>query len=82
MKIFEIDSRYSSEYGIIDERIIYVEAKDEAEARQIHENHFPEDDGYCGGYWIEDIKESDRPSDLHEGVNFFTATTPFSGECP
>ena len=79
MKIYKIESFYSSEYGENDCIDVYIEAKNQKDAEEIYENFFPEDDGYCGGYQIDSIEEVYiNRVDLvkNEGKTFFTATTP------
>ena len=78
---FRYDISYSSEYGIDDDRLVYVQAESEEQARGILNYHYSigEDDGYCGSWNLNSVEPVESiPENLREGYDFLTAETPYS----
>lgn len=81
---FRFDISYSSEYGIEDDRSVYVQAESEEEARRILSDHYTidGDDGYCGSWYVDSVEPVDSlPEQYREGYDFLTADTPYSMYC-
>ena len=78
---FRFDVSYSSEYGLDEDRSIYVQADSEEEAYGILGYHYSidEDDGYCGSWHVNSVEPVEfLPENLREGYDFLTAETPYS----
>lgn len=78
---FCFDISYSSEYGITDDRFVYVQAESEEAARGILSDHYTldGDDGYCGSWYVNSVERVDAlPEHYREGYDFLTAETPYS----
>ena len=80
-RIYKIENTYYSEYMGPESGTVYIEARDEDEARQLFGDRFPLDnDGYCGNYEIDelDLTDFDRSTvPAKEGHGFYTRETGY-----